>query len=127
MGGKRWHNRRERVLANATANSEPPRCTYCGVRVSRKISTWPPEREAVIHFFTLDHIIPKATGGSDRVENLTAACYWCNQDRGDMPLDDFIRSLGERAVITPERAREMMREAIKYCPKLRDLAHARIV
>lgn len=31
---------------------------------------------------TLDHIRPRATGG-DGLDNLRAACAWCNMSRGD--------------------------------------------
>lgn len=32
---------------------------------------------------TVDHIIPKAKGGSDAWENLVAACVHCNNKKGD--------------------------------------------
>lgn len=32
---------------------------------------------------TLDHIVPKARGGSDSWENLVCACTSCNNKKGD--------------------------------------------
>jgi 5-methylcytosine-specific restriction endonuclease McrA len=31
--------------------------------------------------FTVDHVIPKSVGGSDKVENLALACRRCNERR----------------------------------------------
>jgi len=44
------------------------RCQYCG-------TTHPP--------ITVDHVIPKAQGGPDTWDNLTAACIRCNNRKGD--------------------------------------------
>lgn len=35
---------------------------------------------------TREHLIPRCDGGSDALENLTAACRWCNEYRGNRPL-----------------------------------------
>jgi 5-methylcytosine-specific restriction endonuclease McrA len=39
----------------------------------------------------IEHIQPKSKAGSDRVSNLTIACYQCNQKKGDRPVEDFIK------------------------------------
>lgn len=39
---------------------------------------------------TLDHIIVRARGGTDDLENLVLACYECNQYRGVMNYEDFV-------------------------------------
>jgi hypothetical protein len=33
--------------------------------------------------FTMDHVIPRAKGGSDDVSNLALCCYVCNPLKGD--------------------------------------------
>lgn len=38
----------------------------------------------------LDHVRPRARGGSDRVSNLTLACGPCNQAKGSQPVEDFL-------------------------------------
>jgi hypothetical protein len=45
-------------------------CTYCGV----------PGTDAELE---VDHIIPKAKGGSHHMSNLTTACRKCNQEKSD--------------------------------------------
>lgn len=53
--GKEWPKLRRQVLA------EEPTCRNCGIRASR----------------TVDHIIPKARGGSDARGNLQGLCWVC--------------------------------------------------
>ncbi len=36
--------------------------------------------------FTLDHIVPKVSGGMDSWENLVCACLQCNNKKGSTPL-----------------------------------------
>jgi 5-methylcytosine-specific restriction endonuclease McrA len=38
----------------------------------------------------IDHIDPRAKGGSDRVSNLTLACVRCNQKKGAQPIEVFL-------------------------------------
>lgn len=39
----------------------------------------------------VEHIHPKAAGGSDRVSNLTLACQPCNQRKGSRPVEEFLK------------------------------------
>lgn len=64
------------------ASSEPWRhilrrdpCAYCGRRSD-----------------TVDHIISLATGGKD-ADNLTGACWQCNNVKGKEPLLHFLRRI----------------------------------
>ena len=52
-------------------------CAYCG--------RTPPE--VLLH---VDHIIPKADGGPDDVENLITACKDCNLGKGAVPLGNTL-------------------------------------
>ena len=38
----------------------------------------------------VDHVRPRARGGSDRVSNLTLACRSCNQAKGAQPVEAFL-------------------------------------
>lgn len=40
----------------------------------------------------VEHIIPRANGGSNRVSNLTLACQPCNQKKGSKPIDEFLKN-----------------------------------
>ena len=46
------------------------KCQYCNLRVS-------------IKSFTLDHVIPKCSGGKTTWDNVVTCCYSCNQKKGD--------------------------------------------
>lgn len=94
-----------------------PRCTYCGVRISRKAFHAAPDDP--IQFFTMDHISPASLGGANHNENLVPACQPCNKERGDKPLDQFIESLGDKAVISVEEARALMRQGERITRAIR--------
>jgi hypothetical protein len=72
-------------------------CAYCG----RK----PPEVTLEV-----DHIIPRAEGGDDAVDNLTTACMDCNRGKGAGLLDDRAPvdvDLEQRAELIRERERQL--------------------
>jgi 5-methylcytosine-specific restriction endonuclease McrA len=50
------------------------RCAYCGAKDVP---------------LQVEHIVPKARGGSDRVSNLTLACESCNQKKGSQTAAEF--------------------------------------
>jgi 5-methylcytosine-specific restriction endonuclease McrA len=50
------------------------RCVYCGRGETA---------------FELDHVVPKGSGGSDRVSNLVLSCHACNQAKGNMTAAEF--------------------------------------
>lgn len=52
-------------------------CRYCGKQV---IDTRPANS---IWQRTLDHVIPRAQGGTNRQHNLVTACWPCNMMKGD--------------------------------------------
>ena len=39
----------------------------------------------------VEHIVPKARGGSTRISNRTLACHTCNQKKGDLPAETFLK------------------------------------
>jgi 5-methylcytosine-specific restriction endonuclease McrA len=52
------------------------RCAYCGARDVP---------------LNVEHIRPRARGGSDRVSNLCLACHRCNEAKGIRPIEEFLR------------------------------------
>jgi 5-methylcytosine-specific restriction endonuclease McrA len=40
----------------------------------------------------VEHVVPKAKGGSDRVSNLTLACAKCNQAKGSQSIEEFLKA-----------------------------------
>jgi 5-methylcytosine-specific restriction endonuclease McrA len=55
-------------------------------KIRRKVFTrdsWRCARCGIETVLTLDHIIPKSKGGSDKLNNLQALCFECNQKKAD--------------------------------------------
>lgn len=52
------------------------KCAYCG------------KKDVPLQ---VEHIVPKARGGSNRVSNLTLACECCNQKKGSKPIEEFLK------------------------------------
>ncbi len=52
----------------------------------------------------VDHVRPKARGGTDRVSNLALACGPCNQAKGARPMEAFLAR-------RPERLRKVLAQA----------------
>ena len=51
------------------------KCFYCDKEVSA---------------FEVEHMIPKARNGSNRIDNLTLSCHDCNQKKGTLTAEEFI-------------------------------------
>ncbi len=43
----------------------------------------------------VEHIVPKARGGSNRLSNLAIACVECNQKKGAKPIEEFLKGRPE--------------------------------
>ena len=52
------------------------KCFYCGKAVSG---------------FEVEHMLPKSTGGSNRIDNLTLSCHDCNETKGTLTAEEFIQ------------------------------------
>ena len=55
-------------------------CQYCGFK-------------GEYYELSRDHVIPKASGGTNALDNLTTACKPCNSLKGSMHVDEFKRML----------------------------------
>lgn len=71
-------------------------CRYCGRAI---------EDEGVK--LEVDHITPKAAGGSDDPTNLITSCWDCNHGKADKSLGDRMPSLTEAMINTRERALQL--------------------
>jgi len=52
-------------------------CCYCGKKLNQKT-------------LTLDHIMPRQSGGSNRISNILLACRTCNSTKGANTVGQFI-------------------------------------
>lgn len=70
-----------RIYGQRLSESQNHRCAYCGIRFGAVI----PELKITAEHsaLTIDHVIPKDFGGSDSLSNLVAACFRCNQRKGN--------------------------------------------
>lgn len=57
-------------------------CHYCCVSFRSKDSTYRA---------TVDHVVPKKKGGTNELTNLVAACSRCNNAKGELDYDEFVR------------------------------------
>lgn len=66
------------------------RCWYCGQPLNdhwRGVTPYPPPNA-----FHVDHVTPRKKGGSNKLENLVAACASCNLSKGNKTLDEWRRA-----------------------------------
>ena len=63
-------------IRNYLLEKHSRKCFYC----DKEVST-----------FEVEHMIPKAKGGSNRIDNLTLSCHSCNQKKGTLTAEEFIK------------------------------------
>lgn len=73
---KKWSKAQREAVFTRYNNQ----CYLCGVRVQNK----DPSQSS---YGTMDHIVPRAHGGSDRLDNIALSCIACNQDKGSSILE----------------------------------------
>jgi hypothetical protein len=79
------------------------KCFYCDKEVSA---------------FEVEHMIPKARNGSNRIDNLTLSCPDCNQKKGTLTAEEFIRQ-----TLSPQKAAQKLRQLPKTKKLLKYMAH----
>ena len=72
------------------------KCVYCGA-------------EGVP--LNIDHVVPRAKGGSNRVSNLALACVDCNQKKGARSLEDFLKGKPEVLARVRKELKTPLRDA----------------
>jgi len=60
------------------------RCFYCDKKI------YHPDR-GLLPIATVDHVQPKSAGGTGDIENKVMACAPCNERKGCLPLNKFLR------------------------------------
>lgn len=90
------------------------RCCYCGLRMTAPGERCPRE-------VTIDHVVPKCEGGTADWENVVAACWLCNMQRGNSSATAFYEQrMVTDAQATPPSYRPGMpkREHVQRLPQL---------
>lgn len=59
----------------------------------------------------VEHIVPKARGGSNRAANLTLACNCCNQKKGSRSIQDFLSKDPRRLAHILAQAKRPLKDA----------------
>lgn len=81
-------------------------CAYCG--------NHPPNV-----LLEVDHIVPRAAGGSDEMENLVTACWDCNRGKADRLLEEGVAPAMQPAAL--EAMAERLEQAKAYMELLNGL------
>jgi 5-methylcytosine-specific restriction endonuclease McrA len=63
------------------------KCCWCGCNTTDERKKW--------NSSTIEHVIPKSFGGSDDPSNLAMSCNRCNNNRGDMDAEMFMRKVND--------------------------------
>lgn len=97
MGRKSLKNRRWALFAG---RPQAP-CHWCGRYLSFRRAT-------------LDHVLPAGHGGGNARDNLVIACAPCNNQRGDLPYDEYREVVNMRrlGMLTPVGAADEARRRI---------------
>ena len=72
--GPLYQNKLRSFIFNRSNN----KCVYCGAKATE-----------------IDHIVPRAKGGTNSVYNLAASCRTCNQMKSNLTLKDFGKLVGK--------------------------------
>ncbi len=59
----------------------------------------------------VEHIVPRSSGGTNRVSNLTLSCRKCNEKKGSKPVDEFLKGKPEKLKQILAQAKSPLRDA----------------
>ena len=59
----------------------------------------------------IEHIKPKSKGGSNRISNLALACRACNQEKNNMPIEEFLKGKPELLKRIKSKAKASLKDA----------------
>lgn len=90
-------------IRNYLLEKHSRKCFYC----DKEVST-----------FEVEHMIPKARGGSNRIDNLTLSCHNCNQKKGTLTAEEFIKQN-----LPAEKAAKKLKQLSKEKRLFKYMAH----
>lgn len=70
-------------------------CFYC--KSPMALEPRPADGKVASNLATIEHLTPRSRGGTLRDSNTVAACYQCNNDRGDGRISQHMRAKGPQA------------------------------
>jgi len=71
-------------------------CTYCGKKDTP---------------LEVEHIVAKSRGGSNRVSNLCLACHKCNQEKGNLSVQEFLKDKPATLARILKQAKSSLKDA----------------
>ena len=77
-GGKNVKRRTSGIAKEFLQNTDNPNCIYCGNKLT-------------MENVTSDHIIPISKGGNNCQVNIVISCKNCNNERGTMNFNDYLK------------------------------------
>lgn len=77
---KKIQTKKERIFNKCNG-----KCCFCGMRLQMEN----PDKK---NYMTIDHIVAKCKGGTNRDENLQALCWTCNELKNQLDNDAFIEA-----------------------------------
>jgi 5-methylcytosine-specific restriction endonuclease McrA len=77
------------------------KCAYCGAS-GVGVGSVP---------LNIEHIVPKAKGGTNRVSNLALACIPCNKAKGDRSIEEFLARDPKRLATVLTQAKAPLKDA----------------
>lgn len=90
-------------IRNYLLEKHQHKCFYC----NKDVST-----------FEVEHMTPKAKGGSNRIDNLTLSCHDCNRKKGTLTAEEFIKQ-----TMSPQKAAQKLKQLTKNKQPLKYMAH----
>lgn len=79
-GGRKWIRDEKRL---AIYLRDGLACAYCGATVEDGAQ------------LSLDHLLPRSKGGSNKADNLVTCCTRCNSSRGNRSVRAFCRAVAD--------------------------------
>lgn len=79
----------KQIAKDIAFSSGVVRCPCCDVQL-----VWKPYGKSQKNMATVDHILPRSSGGADSAGNLFIMCYSCNKKRGTKCFINFMTDHG---------------------------------